>query len=874
MDARPIRPAGMARWLSNAMPVLPVRLSVGTFLGLALLAVLAVPGAGIRFVQQSTSETARLAGSLESHYEPALRGSRDLAESLRVFEHHVTGLSRAASPEDLAAVKSSGTHMLEVLEEYSRLARSDPGTATSDPRARLQAFQNQGLLIGNLYHLRAVEIHRALAALDGLATRAARAANGVESGDQVFALKSLAEASRAAATLRASMMSLFAAPSTAAAHVGARDRAAFDAVLRAHSDEFTRSPGRAWLDLEQEDLALAARGQSRFLEIERRIETARAAFEGSAQELAALIENDLQKPAWQALTREAGRARVTAEEAQSHLARVAMSVLAVALVIAGLIAYGIMAPARRLLEGTRRLARGTFDTPVPRGGVLELDELAVAFNDMAKAVHTTQKALSEQQAVLEDRVAERTEQLRHLAHHDPLTGLPNRRELQSHLAAAIDRARTRMTCCAIFYMDIDNFKTINDSLGHEFGDRVLCETGARLLGVAGAKGFLARLGGDEFTLVVEELDSGEVAENYVGRILRAFQKPVHVGDRDVLVSLSVGIAMAPEHGETSEALLRAADSALFSTKDRGRNGFSLYRPELLAAASHRFQTEQGLRRALETGDLLLYFQPEVCLADMKTSVIEALLRWRHPDGRIAPAGEFMAIAEQSGLILELGDWVLRQAIDAARQLRSGPWPRARVAINVSAQQFLTGRFVEAVDRALREAQMPANCLEIELTETAVQTGRLAVDALHELRGMGVTVALDDFGAGYSSLKSIDELPLTRVKLDRSLMKDVDSNARTAAIAHSVMRLCRTLGLTVTAEGIERPEQLQFAADFRDVHYQGYLIARPAPLNDITRFVSETASRLESILPAATAGRDRPAALPETSLLPFRRPPAR
>ena len=870
VDALQNRLTKLVRRVPLAASVLTARLSLGAFLGLGFVAMLGVLGAGMRFVQQSTSETARLAGSLEAHYEPALSLSRALEESLTAFERHVTGLSRTPSSEDLAAVRSSGTRMLGVLQEYSRLAPDDPGIAASHLDVRLQDFQNQGLLIGDLYRLRAEEIDRSLVALNGLATRAARAAGGVESGDKVFAPRSLAELSRAAATLRASVMSLFAAPSTAVARAGARDSAVFAALLRAHSAELARSPGRAWLDLEQEDLATASRGQARFLEIEKDIETARVGFGASAQQLAALIESELQRPAWQALTHEAARARVTAEKAQTHLARVAMSVLGVALVIAGLIAHGIMAPARRLLEGTRRLAHGAFDTPVPRGGVLEFDQLAIAFNDMAAALHTTQKALCEQQAALEDRVAKRTEQLRYLAHHDPLTGLPNRRELERHLTAAIERTRTSATCCAVFYMDIDNFKTINDSLGHQFGDRVLRGIGARLLEVVGPQRFLARLGGDEFTLVTEELERGDVAESCAGEIMGAFQKPVRVDDRDILVSLSIGIAVSPEHGDTTEALLRAADSALFHAKERGRNGFSLYRPELLAVASHRFQTEQGLRRALEAGDLLLHFQPEVSLVEMNTSVVEALLRWRHADGRLVPADEFMAIAEQSGLILELSEWVLRQAIDAARQLRNDSWPEARIAVNVSAQQFLTGRFVELVGRTLREAQMPAECLEIELTETALQTGRLAVDALHDLRRMGVAVALDDFGAGYSSLKSIDELPLTRVKLDRSLMKDVDSNTRAAAIAQSVIRLCRKLGLTVTAEGIERAEQLEFAANWGDVHFQGYLIAKPAPLEDIGQFVAETASRLEAIWLTAALRRDDLAVPRASSLVPFRR----
>jgi diguanylate cyclase (GGDEF)-like protein len=870
VDTRQIRPRGMTGNLSPAAPALSARPSLGTCLGLAFVAVLVVLVLGMRLVQQSTSKTAELAGNLETHYEPALRMSRDLADSLTEFERRITELPRTTSSDDLDAVRSSGTRMLEVFDEFSRLAPSDSGNVASDLHVRVREFWSQGLMIGDLHRLHAAEINRSLAALDSLAMRAARAAAGVQSGNQVFALQSLTELSRAAAALRASVMSLFAAPSSAVAHAGTQNSAAFTAVLQAHSAELTHSVGRAWLDLEREDFAIASRAQAHALEVQQQIETARAAFDVSARELAGQIEIRLQRPAWQALTLEAGRARATAETAQNRLASVAVSILGVVLVIAGFITFGIMGPARRLLDGTRRLARGAFDTPVPRGGVYELDELAVAFNDMTEALNTTQMELREHQAALENRVAERTDQLHHLAHHDPLTGLPNRRELERHLTATIDLARTRTGCAAVFYMDVDNFKTINDSLGHQFGDSVLREIGARLLEVSGPKSFLARLGGDEFTLVVDELDSHTAAEDRVQQIMWAFQKPVRAGGRDILVSVSVGIAMFPEHGDTFEALLRAADSALFCAKDHGRKGFSLYRPELLIAASHRFETEQGLRRALESGDLLLHFQPEVSLVEMKTSVVEALLRWRHPDGRIATGDEFMATAEQSGLILELGDWVLHRAIDAIRQLRSKSWPQARVAINVSPQQFLTGRFVECVDRALRAARMPAECLEIELTETTLQTGGLAIDALHELRRMGVAVALDDFGAGYSSLKSIDELPLTRVKLDRSLMKDVDSNARAAAIAHSVTRLCHKLGLTVTAEGIERPAQLEFAANCGDVHLQGYLIARPAPLEDIAQFVAETAPRLESIWQSVALRQNESTVRNDASLLAFPR----
>jgi diguanylate cyclase (GGDEF)-like protein len=779
-------------------------------------------------------------------------------------------MSEPGSSVSADAVNSSGARMLQVVEEFARLAPGEPAGAESHLRLRLQELRRQGLAIGELYRLRSVQAHRSLLALDGLAARTARAGNGVASGEEVLARKSLADLSRSATALRASAMRLFAAPSAASNADATRDRAAFAALMRAHSTELARSPGRAWLELELDDFATASTAAEQFLGTEQRIEAARDEVDASAQALTALIESELQRPAWAALTEAAAQARITAETARSHLAYVAMAVLAVLVAVAAAIGYGIVGPARRLLENTRLLARGRLDSRTQRGGVRELDELAAAFNDMAEALATTQQALREQQLALEDRVAERTEQLRHLANHDPLTGLPNRRELNIFLEAAIERTQAGTAGCAVFYIDIDNFKTINDSLGHQFGDSVLRAIGVRFQETAGEAAFLARLGGDEFTLVVEGIGSAADAESFVGRIMRAFEQPICADQRDLLVSLSIGVAVCPEHGDSAEALLRAADSALFHAKDCGRNGFSVYRAELLAAASHRFHTEQGLRRALEAGDLLLHFQPEISLTDLRTTVVEALLRWRQADGRIAPAGEFITIAEQSGLNLELGGWVLRNAMEEVRQLRSGVWPQARVAVNVSAQQFLTGRVVESVERALRAAQMPADCLEIELTETALQTGRLVVDALHDLRRIGVAVALDDFGAGYSSLKSIEELPLTRVKLDRGLTEGIPRSASAAAIANSVIRLCQGLGLTVTVEGIERPDQLDFLSACGEVQVQGHLIARPAPMEQIAHFVRESPARIAAIWRRRPAGcTDAPASVEPPPVAIFR-----
>jgi predicted signal transduction protein with EAL and GGDEF domain len=372
---------------------------------------------------------------------------------------------------------------------------------------------------------------------------------------------------------------------------------------------------------------------------------------------------------------------------------------------------------------------------------------------------------------------------------------------------------------------------------------VLRAIAERLLRIAGEAGFLARLGGDEFTLVIPAVKSPLSVEYFMAHILREFAVPLRVDDRELLVSLTAGIALFPEHGDSVEALLRAADSALHDAKGKGRNGFQVYRAELLAGASHRFHTEQALRHALASGDFLLHFQPEVSLLTRKTCVVEALLRWRQPDGRLAPAGEFIEIAEQSGLLLDLSDWLIRSALDAARDLRASGWASAKVAINVSPQQLLAGQFLERVRKALAATKMPADCLEVELTESAMQTGQRAIETLRELRRSGVAVALDDFGTGYSTLKSIEELPLTRVKLDRSLVKDIELSPSAAGFALSCIQLCQSRGLTVTVEGIERPGQLDALAHCGDILAQGFLIAAPAPLEDIVRFVRETPARL-------------------------------
>ena len=823
-----------------------LRPSLVVWFAVALVAVLAVFVLGALVARRSTQDAAGAIASAEAQYDRALESAHRLSDRVAAFHHGVLELPRPASAEDYAAAVRLAAELPRRLEQRP----GAPADAAEEgaSAASIEVFRDTGLSLVGLGRQRDEEITAGRAAITALAARSARAASGVTSGEQVLARRSLTELARLASAARDDMLQGFLAPSRPNEALVYGDIEGLGRYFAQHDAEFLQSPGRAWREIQLQDFVAAARAWGRFAELDAEVGARRAQFDALAGQLSAALEAEIRRTSATALASARTDAEISALAGERHLTLVAGWVLVLLAGIALAAGYGIVRPARRLLASTRRLGQGERGVSVPHGGIRELDELARAFNVMAGELQAGEKALRDHQATLEERVSARTAQLRHLAHHDPLTGLPNRRELENHLATRIARTRTSTASCAVFYLDIDNFKSMNDTLGHGFGDRVLRQIAERLSRAADGRAFLARLGGDEFTLVVTADRAGAAPEAFAEEVIRAFQEPVRVDAREVLVSVSIGIAVAPEHGETPEALLQAADAALFHAKDRGRRGFALFRPDLLAAAAHRFHTEQGLRRALEGGEFELYLQPQVSLPGWRPTTLEALLRWRKPDGTVLAASEFIPVAEESGLILEIGDWVLSEATAIAKRLRTAHWPGARIAVNVSPQQFLTGRCVPAIESALREHGMPADCLEIELTETAVQTGRVAVEALRRLRERGIAVALDDFGTGFSSLKSLDALPLSRVKLDKSLTGSVDGNARSAAIAMSVIGLCRELGLAVTAEGIERISQLEAISAFGPLDVQGFLVAGPMPSQEIGRFLSEGPRRLAQAWP--------------------------
>jgi diguanylate cyclase (GGDEF)-like protein len=511
----------------------------------------------------------------------------------------------------------------------------------------------------------------------------------------------------------------------------------------------------------------------------------------------------------------------------------------------------VVGPVRRIRSATLKIAGGETGVRVKRGGIRELDDLAISFNLMAEQLADAKATARNYQEQLEARVKLRTRELRHLAEHDPLTLLPNRRQLFAHLKAAVARAEASAAYVGVLFVDLDNFKNINDSLGHAFGDRMLSAIAARLLATTNAAGFAARLGGDEFTVVYDEVKNVEAVNSLGQDLVRAFQAPIEVDGRHLMISISVGASMYPEHGSDAEALLRAADAALFRAKALGRSQLVVFSPALLEAASEKFTIEQGLRYALERDEFELVFQPEVDALTLKTRLVEALLRWRLPDGRCALPSEFLGIAEESGLIMEISDWVLRTSIENAAHWHHGAWPEARVAINLSSRQLLDSHFVDRVTGLLREHQLPARCIEIELTENVLQTGAATIEVLRQLRSHGVSIALDDFGIGYSSLASLEQLPLTRVKLDRALIASVHTSSRSAAIAKALVGLCHGIELEVTAEGIECIEQLTLLSDLAPIYLQGFLLARPVPADQVLSLMAMLPDHLASLLLTAS-----------------------
>jgi len=808
--------------------------------------------------QQSAREAREKVRELLVQHEPLVRATESLAAAVSTYERAVIDQSETGTIAQ-QPVKAAARRMTEAAGEYqeaaSRFSEFDrPAPAFA---AELDHFLRTGDDLLRSSVTRRARMREYWSRFDTLETSLnAPQANAVRFAGAVFASEKLMDLSRTLASVREQVSAAASLSSPRSVqHIIASENA-FRARLQQHSAELAKLHGQPWLEQVKTNFNSVVAGRRAAFESIETFNEQSVMYRDHAAEISGMVVTKLVDPARHALA-DADRLAVQASDrADKQLGWASGIAMLLLISIAVATVTGVTAPVRRLTEATRRLAGGAVRTRVVRGGVRELDTLAEAFNQMAEQLQQAQNAVRVHQLELEARVNERTSELNHLAHHDPLTDLPNRRHLLAHLDEAIGRARLRNGRLALLFIDLDNFKTINDSMGHAFGDRVLQAVSERLrMNSLFSRSFSARLGGDEFTVVCEEVDQLGDVERLSRSVLEEFQRSLSVHGRELRISVSVGACIFPDHAADSHALLRAADSALFRAKGSGRNCWSLYAPQLLEAAASRFKVEQSLRRAVERGDFELLYQPEVCFETLETHTVEALLRWRQPDGNVVSPADFFDVAEQTGLIADISDWALRTAIQTAAVWHNGPWPKVRVAVNISSQQLISASFVSRLQSLLSQYQLPAHCLEIELTENVMQTGANTIATLKRLREIGVSIALDDFGTGYSSLTSLERLPLTRVKIDRSLVTTIDTGGRSPAIVRSIIGLCHSLGLQVTAEGVERPAQLGALLNDRGVQIQGYLVSRPINAATVTVFIDQARAHLEQLMigaPVASA----------------------
>jgi diguanylate cyclase (GGDEF)-like protein len=429
--------------------------------------------------------------------------------------------------------------------------------------------------------------------------------------------------------------------------------------------------------------------------------------------------------------------------------------------------------------------------------------------------------------------------IRHMAHHDALTGLPNRtlfRDRLTHAMAQADRYHQKL---AVLFLDLDRFKAINDTLGHNVGDQLLKIAAERLRSCVRDCDTVARLGGDEFTVIVDDIMEVQDAAVVAQKILDTLSQPFNLHGHEVFISVSVGITLYPTDDESADNLLRNADSAMYRAKEYGRNNYQFYVADMNVKARARLMLESSLRRALDRGEFTLYYQPRVDLFSGRVIGAEALLRWRHPEMGLVPPVEFIPILEETGMIIPVGDWVLRQASQQNRAWQDMGLPPIRMAVNLSVRQFIQKDLAESVLRILEQVGLSPEYMELEITEDLLlEHNQTNIITLTKLRNQGIHISIDDFGTGYSSLSYLKRLPIDTLKIDQSFVRDIDTDPDNKAIASAIIAMANSLHLNVLAEGVETDEQLAFLRAQGCNEIQGFSFSHPLPAEEFERLLRE------------------------------------
>ncbi len=496
-----------------------------------------------------------------------------------------------------------------------------------------------------------------------------------------------------------------------------------------------------------------------------------------------------------------------------------------------------------LVNGTKQIGEGNLEWRVESKFDDEFGKLNNAFNDMARRI-----------AVSKQEIVSQTKKIKRLAYFDSLTELPNRNAFMDKLKQEVARAKRNTEKIGVLYIDLDDFKVVNDAYGHEIGDLLLNKVARRLQKSSRVSDTVARLGGDEFAILLTHLNTYEDSSNIGQRILadisfpvdfsnmiiEELAKPYAIQNNSVTVSSSIGIALYPENGKDATELLNSADTAMYAAKKEGKNRFQYCTEEMTQAMHKLVEIERNMRQALADREFVLYFQPQIDLATKNIIGLEALIRWNHPQRGFIPPGDFIPIAEERGIIQDISRWVVREVFDQLKLWQEAGCRLVPVMVNLSARDFYQQGIEKYIVGVIEDEEEFRELFGVEVTETAIMGDREnALVTLNKLKEMGIKIALDDFGTGYSSLNYLQFLPIDMVKIDRSFVKNINENAKNAAITEAIISMSHTLNLTVLAEGIETEEELEFISNIQCDQAQGYLFYKPIPADEIRKLLGES-----------------------------------